>query len=290
MLNSILRYIIIYIILVTNAVSNNIQIKMVTKITADIPVIGKVNSLRTMYLTSNSKNTVETTSIERKFFGFIAGLFSDIKDTTGTLVDDEGLEWKYNINDKEYWKSDDESNEASEKDNESKKNEFTFSLGADDESEEDSKFISINRFSHGQMENINGFKAKKWTTTMEFSKFIVAIDEWSVKDLALLRHADSLNKRVLISQGLSDTLIALTTYGRGLSNNEMILGTTKLDSLYDANNISPILGEIIKGIVRKTDKGEDEYDMSFGLEMVELYAEDYIPEKFMIPKDFKLID
>ena len=129
------------------------------------------------------------------------------------------------------------------------------------------------------MENINGFKAKKWTTTLEFSKFTITIDEWSVKDLALLRHADSLNKRVLISQGLSDTLIALTTYGRGLSNNEMILGTTKLDSLYDANNISPILGEIIKGIVRKTDKGEDEYDMSFGLEMVELYAEDYIPEK-----------
>ena len=290
MLNSVLRYIIMYIVLVTIAVSNNIQIKMVTKITADIPVIGKVNSLRTMYLTSNSKNTVETTSIERKFFGFIAGLFSDIKDTTGTLVDDEGLEWKYNINDKEYWKFDNERNEASEKDNESKNNEFTFSLGADDESEEDSKFISINRFSHGQMENINGFKAKKWTTTLEFSKFIVTIDEWSVKDLALLRHADSLNKRVLISQGLSDTLIALTTYGRGLSNNEMILGTTKLDSLYDANNIIPILGEIIKGIVRKTDKGEDEYDMSFGLEMVELYAEDYIPEKFMIPKDFKLID
>ena len=290
MLNSILRYIVIYIVLVTNAVSNNIQIKMVTKITADIPVIGKVNSLRTMYLTSNSKNTVEIISIERKFFGFIAGLFSDIKDTTGTLVDDKGLEWKYNINDKEYWKSDDENNEVSAEDNESKKNEFTFSLGADNESEEDSKFISVNRFGHGQMENINGFKAKKWTTTLEFSNFIVTIDEWSVKDLALLRHADSLNKRVLISQGLSDTLIALTTYGRGLSNNEMILGTTKLDSLYDANNIIPILGEIIKGIVRKTDKGEDEYDMSFGLEMVELYAEDYIPEKFMIPKDFKLID
>ena len=290
MLNSILRYIVIYIVLVTNAVSNNIQIKMVTKITADIPVIGKVNSLRTMYLTSNSKNTVEIISIERKFFGFIAGLFSDIKDTTGTLVDDKGLEWKYNINDKEYWKSDDENNEVSAEDNESKKNEFTFSLGADNESEEDSKFISVNRFGHGQMENINGFKAKKWTTTLEFSNFIVTIDEWSVKDLALLRHADSLNKRVLISQGLSDTLIALTTYGRGLSNNEMILGATKLDSLYDANNIIPILGEIIKGIVRKTDKGEDEYDMSFGLEMVELYAEDYIPEKFMIPKDFKLID
>ena len=67
MLSSILRYIIIYIVLVTNAVSNNIQIKMVTKITADIPVIGKVNSLRTMYLTSNSKNTVETTSIVSTF-------------------------------------------------------------------------------------------------------------------------------------------------------------------------------------------------------------------------------
>ena len=291
MFNDMLRVIIIlYFLFLTSVFAQDIQIKMVTKLTADIPVIGKVNSVRTTYLAANKKNTIETSDIETKFFGFIAGLFSDIKDTTGSLVDNKGQKWDYNINDKEYWKFVDESEEDSVWNKESKKVEYNFSFGSDDESEEDSEITSVSRVSHEQLENINGFKTKKWTTILEFSEYIVSIDEWSVKDLALLRHADSLNRMVLILQGVPDTLIAINRYGSGLSNNEMILGATRLDSIYEANDIPPILGEIIKGDVKKIDKGEDEYDMSFGIEMVELYAEDYNPEKFIIPKDFKLKD
>ena len=63
---------------------------MLTRSYFDVPIIGRVYLLQTTYLSNNRKNTTETTNVETRFFGFIAGLVSDLEDTTGTLVDDEG--------------------------------------------------------------------------------------------------------------------------------------------------------------------------------------------------------
>ena len=106
----------------------------------------------------------------------------------------------------------------------------------------------------------------------------------------MLHLADSLNKQVLIRQGVSDTLIAISKYGSGLSNNEMILGATNLDSIYQVHGIAQIPGEIIKGNVKKFEKGEDDPTVSFGIEMVELYVEDYDEKRFLIPDDYEFVD
>jgi hypothetical protein len=262
---------------------------MLTKSYANVPVIGKVYHYQTTYLASDKKNTIQTTKIESRFIGFMLGAFSDIKDTTGTLIDEEGREWEYNINDKEYWEPSDENEQVLEEDGEKPK-KIEYSIGSDDESSEDYNIISVSRWDHKEMENIHGFRTKKWTTTLEFSEFKWVIDEWSVKELSLLRLADSLNRQVLISQGINDTLIAISSYGSGLSNNEMILGATKLDSIYKANGIPPITGEIIKGDVKKVEKGDDDSKMSFGIEMVELYAESYDEKRFVIPLDYEFVD
>ena len=140
------------------------------------------------------------------------------------------------------------------------------------------------------MENIHGFRTKKRTPTLEFSEFKWIIDEWSVRELPLLRLADSLNREILISKGVSDTLIAISRYGSGLSNNEMILGATRLDSIYQVHGIPSIPGEIIKGNVKKVEKGDDDSNMSFGIEMIELYAESYDGKRFVIPDDYDFID
>ena len=269
--------------------SQDIQVKMLTKTYANVPVIGKVYHYQTTYLANDKKNTIQTTNIESRFIGFMLGAFSDIKDTTGTLIDEEGREWEYNINDKEYWKPSDENEQPSEDDDEKPK-KIEYTIGSDDESSEDYNIISVSRWDHKEMENIHGFRTKKWTTTLEFSEFKWVIDEWSVKELSLLRLADSLNRQVLISQGINDTLIAISSYGSGLSNNEMILGATKLDSIYKANGIPPITGEIIKGDVKKVEKGDDDPKMSFGIEMVELYAESYDEKRFVIPLDYEFVD
>ena len=269
--------------------SQDIQVKMLTKTYANVPVIGKVYHYQTTYLTNGKKNTIQTTNIESRFISFMVGAFSDTKDTTGTLIDEEGQEWEYNINDKEYWKPSDENEQTSEDDDEKPK-KIEYTIGSDDESSEDYNIISVSRWDHKEMENIHGFRTKKWTTTLEFSEFKWVIDEWSVKELSLLRLADSLNRQVLISQGINDTLIAISSYGSGLSNNEMILGATKLDSIYKANGIPPITGEIIKGDVQKVEKGDDDPKMSFGIEMVELYAESYDEKRFVIPLDYEFVD
>jgi len=269
--------------------TQDIQVKMLTKSYFDVPVIGKIYLSQTTYLSNNRKNTIEKTDIETRFFGFIAGLVSDIKDTTGTLIDSKGQEWEYNINDKEYWKVLKEKEQTPEGGEEkSKKIEYT--IGSDDESSNENKFISVSRVGHEQMENIHGFRTKKWTTILEFSEFKFIIDEWSVKELSLLRLADSLNREILISKGVSDTLIAISRYGSGLSNNEMILGATRLDSIYQVHGIPSIPGEIIKGNMKKVEKGDDDSNMSFGIEMVELYAESYDRKRFVIPDDYDFID
>ena len=269
--------------------AEDIQVKMLTRSYFDVPVIGRVYLLQTTYLSNNRKNTTETTNVETRFFGFIAGLVSDLEDTTGTLVDEKGQAWNYNINDKEYWKPSEATEEATENGDE-KPRKIQFTIGSDGESSSDYNIISVSRIGNDKIETIHGFRTNKWTTTLEFSEFKWIVDEWSVDELSVLHLADSLNKQVLIRQGVSDTLIAISKYGSGLSNNEMLLGITNLDSIYQVHAIAQIPGEIVKGNVKKFEKGEDDPTVSFGIEMVELYVEDYDEKRFLIPDDFEFVD
>ena len=264
--------------------AQEIQIRMKTKSYFDAPVIGKVNLYQTTVLAKNQKNTYETANIEKRFFGFLAGLFSDINDTTGHLITDDGRQWEYNINEREYWIYTDD-DEALKPDDEKESKKISFTVG-----NENSEILSISRISSERIDDIHGFKAKKYTTTFETSENKIEIDEWAVKELSLLKVADTLNKNLLLSLGIPDSIISASTYGAGLSNNEMVLGSSELDSLMLLFNITPIKGEIIKGDVRLRGKINDDSDVSFGTEIVELYAEDFDPRTFSLDKDYKIKD
>ena len=264
--------------------AQEIQIRMKTKSYFDAPVIGKVNLYQTTVLAKNQKNTYETANIEKRFFGFLAGLFSDINDTTGHLITDDGRQWEYNINEREYWIYTDD-DEALKPGDEKESKKISFTVG-----NENSEILSISRISSERIDDIHGFKAKKYTTTFETSENKIEIDEWAVKELSLLKVADTLNKNLLLSLGIPDSIIYASTYGEGLSNNEMVLGSSELDSLMLVFNITPIKGEIIKGDVRLRGKINDDSDVSFGTEIVELYAEDFDPRTFSLDKDYKIKD
>ena len=264
--------------------AQEIQIRMKTKSYFDAPVIGKVNLYQTTVLAKNQKNTYETANIEKRFFGFLAGLFSDINDTTGHLITDDGRQWEYNINERESWIYTDE-DEALKPDDEKESKKISFTVGS-----ENSEILSISRISYERIDDIHGFKAKKYTTTFETSENKIEIDEWAVKELSLLKVADTLNKNLLLSLGIPDSIIYASTYGAGLSNNAMVLGSSELDSLMLVFNIIPIKGEIIKGDVRLRGKINDDSDVSFGTEIVELYAEDFDPRTFSLDKDYKIKD
>ena len=264
--------------------AQEIQIRMKTKSYFDAPVIGKVKLYQTTVLAKNQKNTYETANIEKRFFGFLAGLFSDINDTTGHLITDDGRQWEYNINEREYWIYTDD-DKALKPDDEKESKKISFTVG-----NENSEILSISRISSERIDDIHGFKAKKYTTTFETSENKIEIDEWAVKELSLLKVADTLNKNLLLSLGIPDSIIFASTYGAGLSNNEMVLGSSELDSLMLVFNITPIKGEIIKGDVRLRGKINDDSDVSFGTEIVELYAEDFDPRTFSLDKDYEIKD
>jgi len=271
--------------------SEDLQVKMLTKSFADVPVVGRVHHLQTTYLAKNQRNIIQTTSIESGFFSFMAGVFSDVKDTTGTLIDAKGQAWDYNINDKEYWiLSDDTETDENSDDEDSKRYEYTISFDSDGQSKDENKIISVSRIGHNEMEDIHGFRTKKWTTTLQFSESKIIIDEWAVNEFSLLRLADSLNREILRSRGAPDSLVAMMRYGSGLSNNEMILGLTKMDSVYNEYDVVPIPGEIIKGDVRMFKDNSDDPHGNFGTEVVELYAENYDEKRFTIPDDYELVD
>ena len=42
--------------------------------------------------------------------------------------------------------------------------------------------------------------------------------------------------------------------------------------------------------MKKIEKGDDEPSMSFGIEMIELYAENYDAKRFIIPLDYEFVD
>ena len=117
--------------------AQEIQIRMKTKSYFDAPVIGKVNLYQTTVLANNQKNTYETANIEKRFFGFFAGLFSDINDTTGHLITDDGRQWEYNINEREYWIYTDDG-ETLKTDDEKESKKISFTVG-----NENSEILSI---------------------------------------------------------------------------------------------------------------------------------------------------
>ena len=261
----------------------DMQIVMETKSYFNAPVVGKINLYQTTFLAKNQKNTREVTSIEKRLFGFLAGLISDVNDTTGHLITFDGKQWGYNKNNKEYW--DYLKKQSSEKNNENNSKSVSFSVG-----DSDDEFLFISRKEHEGVEKIHGFQTKKYTTIFETMKNRIKIDEWAVKELSLLRIADTLNKDLLILLGTPDSIIMASTYGAGLSNNEAVIGSPKLDSLFSQFSIEPITGEIIKGDVKVIDKESEDTNLSFGTEVVALYAEDFEIDSFNIGNDYVLID
>ena len=261
----------------------DIQIRMKTKSYFDAPFIGKVDMYQTTFLAKKQRNTQNTLGIQKKIFGFIANLISDISDTTGHLIMANGKQWEYNTDKKEYWSSEYFDEENKDDDDGSKEVSFTVGDGEND-------IIYVSRVGYDELESIHGFRAQKYTTTFETLQSKIEIDEWAVRELPLLRLADSLNKEILLMIDSPDSVISASTYGAGLSNNEMVLGSSNLDSIMVVYDIVPITGEIIKGDVRLRGKKNDESDVTFGTEIIELYAQNYNSKRFSIGIEYNLKD
>ena len=277
--------------------AQDIQVKMVTDSYMDIPipVIGKVkvSIIKTTYLAKNLRKTIDSFAGDGFFFRWIVGMVSN---TTGEIVDiNSRRAWKYNTDDQEYWTipfieedSDDESGEDENQNDNNRSISYSFSFSNDNDVDEEEDLTSVTRSGGDKIENIHGFRVRKWTTTVSRGNDRIVIDEWAIKALPLLRLADSLNREIELARGTPDSLLNLLRFGSGFSNNETLLGVPGLGSLIEVSGINSISGEVIKGDVSFFEDGKSK--AGFGSEVVEIYAETFDSSFYTIPEEYERIE
>ena len=217
-----------------------------------------------------------------------------VSSTTGAVVDITSTQaWEYNEDDQEYWtvpfihKSNKDGPEDDE-DQENRSINYSFSFGDKDDSIDEDELTNIRRVGSEKLNNIHGFRAREWITTLSRGNDRIVIDEWAIRALPVLRLADSLNREIELARGTPDSVIDLFRFGSGFSNNEILLGIPSLDSLMDISDIDPIDGEVIKGNVSFFKN--DELEAGFGAEIIEIYAETFDPLFYTIPEGYDLIE
>ena len=270
---------------------------MVTESYMDIPipVIGKVkvSIIKTTYLAKNLRKTIDSFAGDGFFFRWIVGIVSN---TTGEIVDITSRQaWEYNTDDQEYWAipfmdedSDDESEENEDQNDGNRSLSNSISFNEENGADDGENLTSVTRSGGDKIENIHGFRVRKWTTTVFRGNDQIIIDEWAVKALPLLRLADSLNREIELARGTPDSLLNLLRFGSGFSNNETLLGVPGLDSLIEVSGINSISGEVIKGDVSFFEDGKSK--AGFGSEVVEIYAETFDSSFYTIPEGYERIE
>ena len=135
----------------------------------------------------------------------------------------------------------------------------------------------IKRIEGDALETVNGYRARKWTTTISGSKLELVIEEWIADEIPLLDIFDSL--RIDISGALNPYKDKKDFIKFKFSSDTFI---EKADS---NSTIEPLNGRIIKAKLDKIGP----YIKSMNFEIRELYAVPFDSLSFSIPEDYEQI-
>jgi len=141
----------------------------------------------------------------------------------------------------------------------------------------DNKFI-IQREKASQLEKINGFRAKKWTTTIQNSKQKLLFEEWLVKELSLKDTLDSLKLDIIGSFNPNKDRNKRTSYM--ISSDDFVWSadsTAVLDSLE---------GRIVQSKIYCGHK----FFQSMSFEIKELYTSSFDAVSFTIPETYERVE
>ena len=191
----------------------------------------------------------------------------------------------YNAKSKEYWIEPPENHESIKEEattselEENKKNReqpfinnlltsFNESIFDADESKP-----LINRLMSDSLEDVNGFRAKKWTTTISTNETKMIIEEWMVDDLLL---KDTFYSYYIGSDELGDKEIP------SISSNDFI---KDIDSTSSINNID---GDIVKA--KLVVESDNAWVKSMEFEIRELYTIPFDASSFAIPEDYERVE
>ena len=192
----------------------------------------------------------------------------------------------YNAKSKEYWIEPPENHESIKEEEattseleENKKNReqpfinnlltsFNESIFDGDESKP-----LINRLMSDSLEDVNGFRAKKWTTTISTNETKMIIEEWMVDNLLL---KDTFYSYYIGLDELGDKEIP------SISSNDFI---KDIDSTSSINNID---GDIVKA--KLVVESDNAWVKSMEFEIRELYTIPFDASSFAIPEDYERVE
>ena len=149
----------------------------------------------------------------------------------------------------------------------------------------------VNRMTGQNIEIINGYRTKKWVTSIFYTSKKLIIEEWIVEKLPLLDLQDSL--RINVYRDFTDEIeLDSSNHSYNLSNFGLNMGVfsngiiSKIDTI---NNLDPILGKSVKTKVLFFE-GKEKPKFEMSMEILELYAESVDTALFTIPENYKRIN
>ena len=195
---------------------------------------------------------------------------------TGTImIEGKDHILKYDAKDEEYWLVSPEDHFAPDTNSNNRRRSGYIdwqNLFLDDMSKP-----QIKRIEGDALETVNGYRARKWTTTISGSKLELVIEEWIADEIPLLDIFDSL--RIDISGALNPYKDKKDFIKFKFSSDTII---EKADS---NSTIEPLNGRIIKAKLDKIGP----YINSMNFEIRELYAVPFDSLSFSIPEDYEQI-
>ena len=264
------------IIFISLSIAQDMQIRYARVHSVDMKVIGSIETTTDQttapgFFTTNMKFDAPW------MLGFMEW-------ETGTImIEGKDHILKYDAKDEEYWLVSPEDHFAPDTNSNNRRRSgdtdwFSFF-------EDDTSNPQIKRIEGDALETVNGYRARKWTTTISGSKLELVIEEWIADEIPLLDIFDSL--RIDISGALNPykdkkDFIKAGVFGVVGFKFSSDLIINELDT---NSTIIPLNGRIIKAKLDKIGP----YIKSMNFEIRELYAVPFDSLSFSIPEDYEQI-
>ena len=256
------------IIFISLSIAQDMQIRYARVHSMDFKVIGSIETTTDQttapgFFTTNMKFDAPW------MLGFME------KETGTIMIEGKDHILKYDAKDEEYWLVSPEDHFAPDTNSNNRRRSGYIdwqNLFLDDMSKP-----QIKRIEGDALETVNGYRARKWTTTISGSKLELVIEEWIADEIPLLDIFDSL--RIDISGALNPYKDKKDFIKFKFSSDTFI---EKADS---NSTIEPLNGRIIKAKLDKIGP----YIKSMNFEIRELYAVPFDSLSFSIPEDYEQI-
>ena len=261
--------------------AKNLQISLSMVMNMSVPVVGPIRVRINQTVAPGLYKIEEKMNVDRFVFRWMED------DPVGQImISGTDKIINYNIKDEVYWlETPEEFFIELEPDSTDEDNSGSFSFIF--KSDEDESPPKIERMSVQNIEIVNGYRAKKWITSVLFDKKKIIIEEWFVKDLPLLDLQDSIKRSIFEDFSQDINFSENSNIDNFLADHWDIMNlSNKIIFTMDTNtDLDQIQGRSVKTNVSFFEEKKNP-KIKMSMEILELYAESVDTAFFTIPDDF----